>query len=150
MDSGQRFCVPARLMSCRLTVSRLCWEPVSRGCPTRSFHQSKNPLPRPTARGFLLCPRCVLDIEPQCFFNDRHARRRTPLLLDLVDSLDQFTRNVGIQRHAARRELSRPMGGNLLFDWCSATTHDVSSNRDSIDSATLMIGRMKIRPCDWR
>lgn len=73
-----------------------------------------------------LCPCVLLDINPQCVFNDQGARRRALFLLDLIDSLDEIRWKKDIHRHAASRHLPRPMGKDALANvfWFSVTAHD--------------------------
>lgn len=70
-----------------------------------------------------LCPRCVLDVEPQSFFDDGCSSRHSPVLLELVYLLEQVGWQIRGQRNTASRELARPMGGNILANLFRVTLH---------------------------
>lgn len=99
--------------SCESGAARLCWALTFRALQ-QSRSEIQKPLAVPPARGFSLCPRFLLDKQPQRFFDKRRATRHASALLNLVQCFDKITWNVGIQRHTTGRRLPRPMGGNVL------------------------------------
>ena len=71
-----------------------------------------------------LCPLLRLDIDPQCFFDDRRTSPHAPGFLELVDSFDHLGRKVSVHQNPASSSSPLPMGANeFLTWWLGYTTH---------------------------
>lgn len=122
MDVGQSFAVPRQDHLAGL--ARLDY---GESRSVRSQHDRsviRKALAAANGRGFsYLCPRCVLDIEPQSFFDDRGSSSHSPVLLELVYLLEQVGWQIRCQRDTTSRELARPVGGNILANLFRVTLH---------------------------
>lgn len=113
MDGGRRFSFSHRNNLASLML--LDYVGVDSGCvPNTAVSEIPKPLTAPTVRGFSLCPHFFFNKQSQRFFDKRRTALHASALLDPVDCLDKFTRNIGTQRHAPSVHLPRPMGGDVL------------------------------------
>lgn len=92
--------------------------------PNTVVSEIRKPLAVTSGEGFFfLCPRCVLDIEPQCFFDDGCTPWHPPLFLNLIDCIQQISGNIRCQRYTTGRNLPRPMGGYIFAGFVSISLH---------------------------